>query len=924
MKFKKRCIAIFMVICIILSLSLAVAFADSGGSGETLENIPGVLILDKTWTHTPGTDSWEITVSLNGLDQITTTDIVLLVDTSKSMDDYNRMDNTKIAAGEFVEALIKDQTSPTKIALVTFNSDAALVSDFTDDKTNLLNLIDGLSTDEGAHIQSGIRTATQLLDASSAQNKYIVLLGDGAPTYSYNISGIDNLGITYCHWWSYGTVFSRDFIMSFHYDQTVGNGMTYAFPDRPFAVYCSVHNSNHNFIINSNGESTIFESNLTKAKGIEIYAVALNPDVDGQAVLSNSSSGPGYYYKVDDNDLSGLTAAFTEIAGEIAFAATDVVVNDPIGDMFTLDSDTIVVKMNGVIDRNADFQVTDTDEGRKGQKIIWNISSVSNASSPITMTYTVQIQSDTDARTNYAINGPATVDYTDADGNRQHRDFFVPEVNSGDFGTVLIKYYLADKDGYALTEQGQRASKIEDVHFLHQAYYEKDGFTSHHGDHEIHAPLIMNFTIDGNEINGVFVSGDLKNLGNESPSTVSLNVADRQQYLYFAYMETELFSVTYHENTESKQTVSDMPENLTVVLSGTLIAEPDDPISDGYEFEGWYSDADCLMQWYFDLDKVVSDIDLYAKWTFVGDTKYTVTFNADGGTPVPKVQTVQYGNSAEKPADPAKAGHDFVEWQLDEKIYDFGTQVTTKIELKAVYKINDATFQVTFDTNGGTPVPEAQTVEIHGFAEIPVNPAKTGHDFIEWQVDGVAFDFDNTRITSDLDLVALYEINNTVYTVIFDSAGGSTVSEQLIQIHAAAVQPSPDPVRSGYRFVYWYDQAETADQEWDFAAIITSDITLAAKWSKISDKTDDGGVIFLSQEDSKNDPESEVDETATEDSPESGFDETSAEDNQNKKEDEPPQVLGKFPLSSILWFILLLALLCLVGCGYYDRKVKNN
>ena len=67
------------------------------------------------------------------------------------------------------------------------------------------------------------------------------------------------------------------------------------------------------------------------------------------------------------------------------------------------------------------------------------------------------------------------------------------------------------------------------------------------------------------------------------------------------------------------------------------MGRPADPAKTGFEFKGWFKEADCRNEWKFDTDTVEGDITLYAKWEEKKDDGpgqnpvYTVTFNANGG-----------------------------------------------------------------------------------------------------------------------------------------------------------------------------------------------------------------------------------------------------------------------------------------------------
>ena len=64
-------------------------------------------------------------------------------------------------------------------------------------------------------------------------------------------------------------------------------------------------------------------------------------------------------------------------------------------------------------------------------------------------------------------------------------------------------------------------------------------------------------------------------------------------------------------------------------------------------------------------------------------TTYTVTFDADGGAPVPAAQKVTSGEKATKPTEPTKTDFTFAGWYLGDKEYTFQEAVTSDITLKA-------------------------------------------------------------------------------------------------------------------------------------------------------------------------------------------------------------------------------------------------
>lgn len=71
--------------------------------------------------------------------------------------------------------------------------------------------------------------------------------------------------------------------------------------------------------------------------------------------------------------------------------------------------------------------------------------------------------------------------------------------------------------------------------------------------------------------------------------------------------------------------------------------------------------------------------------------------------------------------------------------------------------------------------------------------------------------------------------NTTYYTVKFNTNSGSSISSQRVEDGKTASKPS-DPTKTGYSFVGWYID-EAGNNEYDFNANVTSNITIYAKWS---------------------------------------------------------------------------------------------
>jgi len=138
------------------------------------------------------------------------------------------------------------------------------------------------------------------------------------------------------------------------------------------------------------------------------------------------------------------------------------------------------------------------------------------------------------------------------------------------------------------------------------------------------------------------------------------------------------------------------------------------------------------------------------------------------------------------------------------------------------------TYNISFDTDGGTLV-ETQIVKKNEQVKKPSDPVKEGYTFIEWTYQGKTYDF-SKGVISDIKLNAKWlKKDDTIETFIvkFDSDGGTTISNQVIEKDKKIEKPS-DPVKEGFTFKGW----TLNDEIFDFEKTIDKDIELKAKWEK--------------------------------------------------------------------------------------------
>ncbi|MBE6537427.1 MAG: hypothetical protein E7673_05685 [Ruminococcaceae bacterium] len=142
-----------------------------------------------------------------------------------------------------------------------------------------------------------------------------------------------------------------------------------------------------------------------------------------------------------------------------------------------------------------------------------------------------------------------------------------------------------------------------------------------------------------------------------------------------------------------------------------------------------------------------------------------------------------------------------------------------------LFKEGAVKYTVTFDSDGGTEV-APQNVGEGGKANEPTEPTKDGLSFAGWYLEGVKYDFAST-VTKDITLVAKWV---TSRNVTFDYGYAGKYPESITVADGFAVQSIGNPTRSNYTFLGWYLE----DEEYDFASLVTKDITLVAKWQGVS------------------------------------------------------------------------------------------
>ena len=507
---------------------------------------------------------WEVTLDIQGKNYTTTSDVVLVIDRSGSMEG-SKLRNTKAAAIAFGEKLLT-AGSTTRIAIVTFSKSASAYTYnggyfyTADDLDAFTTAINRITTSGGTNQQAGIHVAQQLLasEASTGKLKNIVILSDGEATFSYRIGGTVTCtgDIQSSRFWATSDVDWNTANITCDYSKTVGVGNSFIISNYHHDLTISGCSHNTNYI--TNGIATIWEANQAKAAGTTIYSIALQAGTNGENTLkacaSDGTDGKGYF-KVSSSATieADLKAAFDAVAGSLAIAARNGVVKDTMGEKVQLSftgSAPRITADEAVYDAgNADVYISQgtATYDPTTRAIDWNVGNVSESTTnyPV-MKYRVTIREGVSPDTGEVLdtNESATFDYTDYKDEQKQKEFEKPKITVGG-GTILVHYYLVNDAGEPINENGTVVAGKQFAASVKEAeYFKVDGSIG----------LVYNtpYTVPKADIDGYVYYGSYNlndgDLTEGDAANVTLTMANSNQHVWFAYrLAPQNGSLTIHK-----------------------------------------------------------------------------------------------------------------------------------------------------------------------------------------------------------------------------------------------------------------------------------------------------------------------------------------------------------------------------------------
>lgn len=602
MKKLKRISAFFMAMLMMLTVfsafSVVSAEGEAAGGTQPVWPAPGSIKLDKDAAAVENeTNLWEITLGIQGKNFETKSDVVLVIDNSNSMYENDRMVQTKAAANAFVDALLT-QDSATRIAVVVFNLTVKQTGFYDySNKEELkayINAVSQNNEDGGTFTQLGIKTARDLLksSASTGLNKNIVLLSDGDPTASYRVTGTAT-GTCFLGFHNAECDESTVKVNGCYYNMQEGNGGRADDGAIDLSLTCEHGKTKNKTYAISHSYATIWEAQQAANDGMTVFSIALQAGTTGENVLRACATKPatGFYTIAStDNIAEKLTTAFTSIAGSIAIAASNGVVNDPMGEHVKLNfsgSAPVITTDKEVYDAgNADIYISQGSAvyDAATRSISWTVGSVREGDNPIMM-YKVGILEGYSPATGEVLdtNGITTFNYKNYLGEDADGEFPIPKVTVGG-GMILVHWYQVNSKGEPINELGQVVDGPAYAKQVKPAeYFAVNGSTglSYNTTYTVAKTDFAGYNYYGRHIvnNGSLTVGDA--------ATVTLTAANSNQHVWFAY--TQSFNVVHvqFDETETHAVVKETTTHTVELFNLTSV------VSNGFIYGGAFSDRSC-------------------------------------------------------------------------------------------------------------------------------------------------------------------------------------------------------------------------------------------------------------------------------------------------------------------------------------------
>lgn len=272
---------------------------------------------------------------------------------------------------------------------------------------------------------------------------------------------------------------------------------------------------------------------------------------------------------------------------------------------------------------------------------------------------------------------------------------------------------------------------------------------------------------------------------------------------------------------------------------GTTYSYPTLPSKTGYVVSGWYANSNGTGTVYSGTFSNLTLIDgtTVKRYAVSSPISYTVKYYLDGVEQSSLAQTCVYDTSYTYPNLPSKPGYLVDGWYVDSVLttpkYSPGTSFSNLsnsagVTIRRYAKSTPNTFTVSYDANGGTGAPSAQTKT--GGVDLTLSSVKPTKSFqLTYDTRGGTLPSGTTNpATKSCTFSSWKATDGTTY-----APGGTYTKDEGTTLTAQWTNPTlgtlPTPTRSGYRFDGWYTEA-TGGTQVTASTTMSGNMIIYAHW----------------------------------------------------------------------------------------------
>ena len=272
------------------------------------------------------------------------------------------------------------------------------------------------------------------------------------------------------------------------------------------------------------------------------------------------------------------------------------------------------------------------------------------------------------------------------------------------------------------------------------------------------------------------------------------------------------------------------------VENGQLIAEPEKPTREYYNFKGWFTsliDQTDETKWDFSTDTVSGDLTLYAGWENI---EVIVYLDANGGVLDEYESRQIYGACYTELPVPSRPGYSFDGWYTEAK-RGYEISETIKViesEPHTIYAHwRPMSYKVTYNPMGGSVSSEYKFVTNNSTYGEMENPQKPGYQFLGWftdETDGIQI-LSSTVVNLEEEQILYAHWKGNTYLVTLNARGGQVSPDTISITNDLEYGELPVPTKNNCTFEGWYTDAVNGIQiKADTRVYVVSDTILYAHW----------------------------------------------------------------------------------------------